>query len=62
MRRGCKEGKCVREGGRSRTFLPFSFFTAASGIGESTLLQAKLTGIPFGPRGPLDPDFPRWPL
>ena len=52
----------ARVEGRSRTFLPFSFFTAASGIGKSTLLQAKLTGIPFGPRGPLDPDFPRWPL
>lgn len=62
MRGGWKEVEHARVEGRSRTFLPFSFFTAASGIGKSTLLQAKLTGIPFGPRGPLDPDFPRWPL
>ena len=62
MRGGWKEGKSARVGERSRTFLPFSFFAPPSGIGERTLLQAKLTGIPFGPRRPLDPDFPRWPL
>ena len=54
--------ECTSGRKESQISTTFSFFTAASGIGESTLLQAKLTGIPFGPRGPLDPDFPRWPL